>query len=319
MVRFFAMGTLVPADAWSPERVVDVALARDLIETQFSNMAPVRAEPLGLGWDNTAHLVNGAWVFRFPRREVAVPLLEREVRLLPELSALLPLPIPNPEYVGRPDGRFPWPFAGYRFLSGQTACRAHLSEDQRDATVEPLAHFLATLHSSHVEREVALRARDDEIGRLDVPARSVKTRATLTELKNVGLLTAAHAQRLERVLDLCSGIVPQAAPVLLHGDLYARHILLDDLGKPAGIIDWGDIHIGNRAVDVGLAFEFFPPAARQKFRRAYGALDDTTWRLAHFRALYHAAYILRYAHRVSDANLASEGMFALLNVADAAD
>jgi aminoglycoside phosphotransferase (APT) family kinase protein len=308
---------MVPAEAWSAERIVDLALARDLIQTQFPNIVPVHAEPLGLGWDNTAYLVNGKWVFRFPRRQVAVPLLEREISLLPELSALSPLPIPNPEYVGRPSERFPWPFAGYRFLSGQTACRADLSEDQRAALSEPLAQFLATLHSFPVHRAVVLGAGGDEIGRLDVPARSVKARATLRELKNTGLLAAAQAQRLERVLDLCAGIVPRGAPVLLHGDLYARHLLLDDHGKPAGIIDWGDIHIGDRAVDVGLAFEFLPPVARERFRRAYGVLDDATWRLAHFRALYHAANILRYAHRVSDANLAREGMFALRNVADA--
>lgn len=81
-------------DPWSPERVVDAELARELIESRFPRLAPARVEPLGEGWDNSVFAVNGAWVFRFPRRQLAVPLIEAELRLLPSLP---PLPVPVPE------------------------------------------------------------------------------------------------------------------------------------------------------------------------------------------------------------------------------
>ena len=68
--------------------------------------------PLGAGWDNTAYLVNDTWVFRFPRRSIAVELLRNEAALLPALAPRLPLPIPQPCYLGEPDGRYPWCFAG---------------------------------------------------------------------------------------------------------------------------------------------------------------------------------------------------------------
>ena len=119
--------------AWVPERVVGPELARCLIEEQFSDLRPAHVELLGQGFDNTAYRVNGAWVFRFPRRQVAVPLMEREARLLPAIAPRVPLPIPVPDRVGRGNEAFPWPFAGYREIAGQTACRADLTGEERAA------------------------------------------------------------------------------------------------------------------------------------------------------------------------------------------
>src|SRR4051812_35619656 len=109
---------------WSAEHVVTDSLARSLIEAQFPELALARVELLGTGWDNTAFCVNGACVFRFPRRQFAVPFLENEMRLLPALALLVPLAIPNPRFVGRPTEAYPWPFAGYPLLPGRTACAA---------------------------------------------------------------------------------------------------------------------------------------------------------------------------------------------------
>jgi aminoglycoside phosphotransferase (APT) family kinase protein len=40
------------------------------------------------------------------------------------IAAVLPVPISVPERVGEPGESYPWPFAGYRMLAGQTACGA---------------------------------------------------------------------------------------------------------------------------------------------------------------------------------------------------
>ncbi len=62
----------------------DITLTREeaarLVERQFPELAPARLEPLGTGWDNAAYVVNGRWVFRFPRRKAFAGLLESEVR-----------------------------------------------------------------------------------------------------------------------------------------------------------------------------------------------------------------------------------------------
>src|SRR6478672_13777044 len=116
-------------EPWMPERVVDADLARVLIDAQFPELAGKALEPFGVGFDNTAYLVGGEWVFRFPRREVAVPLLNHELAILPELAPVLPLPVPLPEKIGEPGKAFSWPFAGYRVLKGRSATHAVLKDE----------------------------------------------------------------------------------------------------------------------------------------------------------------------------------------------
>ena len=64
-----------------------------MLDSQFPALAPTTVELVGVGWDNTAFLVNETWLVRFPRRQIAVDLIERECRLLPAIASRLPLPI----------------------------------------------------------------------------------------------------------------------------------------------------------------------------------------------------------------------------------
>src|SRR5213078_2237000 len=113
---------------WAAERVVIPDLARRLVDAQFPDLRPVQLELLGEGWDNTAYLVNNLIVFRFPRREVAAPLLEVEARVLPRIAPRLPVPVPRPRWVGRATSEYPWPFLGYPLLSGRRADLAELDD-----------------------------------------------------------------------------------------------------------------------------------------------------------------------------------------------
>lgn len=296
---------------WSAERVVDPALARALVGEQFPALAPQVVAPLGHGFDNTAYLVDDAWVFRFPRRAVGAPLILREASVLPTLAQRVPLPIPVPEHVGRASARFPWPFAGYRVLAGTTACAAGLTEAQRMAAAAPLGGFLAALHAFPVNRARPLGVIGDELGRVDVLARTVKAKATLAALQRLGLVDAAMVQRCEAVMQATPVNAQRPIPRLVHGDLYARHVLVDAQGAPVGVIDWGDIHLGDPAVDLALGYGFFPPDARDEFFAAYGAIDRATRELARFRALYHGAAALQFATEIGDATLVGEGKRAL--------
>src|SRR5919205_987889 len=107
---------------WDADIQITEDAATRLIAEQFPQLAPVQAVVLGVGWDNLALLVNARWVFRFPHREVAGDLLEREVRILPLLAPRLPLPIPVPAFAGAPTVDYPYVFAGYALLPGRTAC-----------------------------------------------------------------------------------------------------------------------------------------------------------------------------------------------------
>lgn len=323
--------------SWTAEHIVAAELAQRLIATQFPLLAALPLEPFGAGWDNTAYLVGGEIVFRFPRRSMAVPLIATESTLLPAIAPLLPVPIPVPEYVGEPDTEYPWPFAGHRLLAGRTACSAALSGPGRTAMAASLGRFLAALHAvpSGYAREHG--APPDTIGRLDVERRLPLARTRLAALGASGAI--ANVDPLLTILDstlgptdtrddahsgaMCGGKAALAyqprEDTLVHGDLYARHLLVGDGDRLSGVIDWGDVHIGDPAIDLSIAHYLLPSSAHAAFREAYGPIHAQTWRVARLRALWHAVTVLDYALDVGDVDLVRETWTALGYIAGGGD
>ncbi len=294
---------------WAADHEVSETLAAELLARQFPELAPITLDALGVGWDNSAFVLNGEYVVRFPRRKVAVPLLERELSVLPHIAPELPLPIPVPTLVGRPELDYPWPFLGYRMLQGRTACRARSSERARHDNAEALGAFLGALHSLTAERATSFGAGPDLFGHLELERRSKQTLERLDALESFGFALDFRALRLRAESSRDIALAPLAC--LVHGDLYARHLLVDERDRLCGVIDWGDVHIGHPGTDLAIARGYLPERSEARFRDAYGhRIDDSTWALAGFQALYSAVAILTYGHHVGDADLVAEGLVA---------
>ena len=144
---------------WHAEHPITPELARPLIRARFPDIAAERVEPLGSGWDNTAFLVDGTLVFRFPHKPSAAALLETEARVLPAIAPRLPLAVPNPRWVGEPDDAFPWPFVGYPMLPGRPACTLALAEEARAAATTSRAPEIVSRHRVRRSRWRATRRR----------------------------------------------------------------------------------------------------------------------------------------------------------------
>ena len=68
--------------------------------------------------------------------------------------------------------------------------------------------------------------------------------------------------------------VPQHSgpPRWVHGDLYSRHLVVGDDRLVRGVIDWGDTHLGDPALDLAIAWMFLSTAYRGTFKDAYGEI-----------------------------------------------
>ncbi|HET6383084.1 MAG TPA: phosphotransferase [Armatimonadota bacterium] len=291
---------------WTAELAVTEPAAATLIEGQFSELSPARVELLGAGWDNTAFRVNDAFVFRFPRREIAVPLLIAETALTPALSPRLPLPIPSPRFIGRPAHDYPWPFAGYPLIPGRAA--SGLSDPQKVNNAALLGRFLAALHAIPLREAMDLGARPDTMGRLEVGRRTARAKEELEQITRLGLIE--DPSPFLAILDPAREYAARC-DTLTHGDLYPQHLLCDHTGRLSGVIDWGDSHIGDPAIDLAIAHTFLPPRAHGAFAAAYGPIDETTWRMARLRALWHTLIGIVYAHDIGDTTLLRECMISL--------
>lgn len=272
---------------------------------------------LGSGWDNTAVRLGEDWMARFARRDVAAPLLALEAQVLPGIARALPLPIPEPVASGTQVGASALPFLVQRFLPGVTACSMDFPRAARERAGWTLGSCLSALHGMDpgpdsgeglgaLPRDGERRARRAE--RLDV----LRERAGAVGAKRADLVPAlARALgQLESLAD--AGDADRMVPV--HGDLYARHIVLDRDARPTGLIDWGDVHVGDPALDLSIAFSLLPAgAARLEFFRGYGReLSQDEEARARFRALQYGVVLTWFGEDVGDPGLLRSGVDALV-------
>ncbi len=277
---------------WDPEVTVDPTLAHALIAGQFPQLADLPVRPFDAGWDNTVFRVGDDLLFRFPRREIAVPGVRREIAVLGRLAPHLPLPIPVPLHVGAPALGFPWPWFGAPRLPGVGLMTTGLPFEDRAAVGAALGEFLRALHSPVLAAEVGEGLPPDPTRRADMPYRVALTRARLHELAEAGEWiddAATHA-----LLDAAATLPPSSGRAVLHGDLHAAHVLVAG-DAVTGVIDWGDLCVGDPAIDLSIAFGALAGPSRAAFLAARGPLDAATELRARTIAVTLAAILLAYA------------------------
>jgi aminoglycoside phosphotransferase (APT) family kinase protein len=294
-------------NVWTPEIEVTSELACELIINQFPELLPIQVTLFGKGFDNTVFLVNQQYIFRFPRRTIAVPLLKTENKLLPEIAKELNIPIPVPVFLGKHCDAYPWPFTGYLSVPGVTPDR--LTEEQRIAAAIPLARFLRTLHQVPIEKAKDCDVPFDELNRLNIETRKDRLEENVKKLINDGLIQDNLA--IMEYLEELKTVEPSSNLALVHGDLHFRNVVVDKNGMISGIIDWGDVHLGDPAVDLSFVYSFLPPDGRKKFFNTYGQVEETTKYLARFKAVYTSVTLVRYAHDLKDIGFTEAALQAL--------
>jgi aminoglycoside phosphotransferase (APT) family kinase protein len=290
---------------WDAEVEVGEDLARTLIAERFPQLDLTSLDRIGEGWDNTVWATADGIAFRFPRREIAVLGVRREMAVLPLLAPRLPAAIPDAAYRAAASDRFPWPWFGSRLIDGREIAVAGLDEDDRDELAADLGHFLRSLHALRLPAAAQLAI--DPMGRGDMAQRVPRARDALTAVSSIWAgQTPAGRARAEVVLAEAEGLAPPAESVLVHGDLNLRHVLVSESGRLSGVIDWGDLARGPRSIDLPLYWSLFTPPARTAFRAAYGLVSEETLLRARALALFFDATLAAYAADKAMPELAHE-------------
>ncbi|MET9223211.1 aminoglycoside phosphotransferase family protein [Streptomyces sp. NPDC003300] len=247
---------------------IDTALVRRLVDRQFPRWAGLPLEPLGAaGSDHVIHRLGRELSVRLPRHRGAIGQAAKEARWLPRLAAHLPLAVPVPVAVGRPDLGYPWPWAVTRWLDGEVATVERLGESV-GAAVE-LAEFLLALQRFAPPDSVA----DGPTGLAASPL-AARDRATRAAVARVGdtFDAAAMAGLWDAALRAPAWGRP---PVWVHGDFHTGNLLTVD-GRLSAVIDFGGLALGDPACDLMVAFTLMSAGSRAAFRATLG-VDDATW------------------------------------------
>jgi aminoglycoside phosphotransferase (APT) family kinase protein len=274
---------------WAAEVTVDEALARRLIARQFPDLELGSVCLLGQGWDMTVWLVDDRWVFRFPRRETVLRGLLAEIAYLPQLASLLPLPVPVPTRIGEASPEYGWPFYGAPFLRGRELADANLAEEERAALGRRLGEFLRTLHGLKLPAGLPV----DPVRRADMTFRVPKTLERLAELEQLELW---HVPReAHELLEAAAELDLPETEVVVHGDLHLRHLLVDDAGRAAAVIDWIDLSYGDPGVDLVLYWCGLTAEGRAEFADAYGPITPDQLLRGRIQAIFLCGTLAVYA------------------------
>jgi aminoglycoside phosphotransferase (APT) family kinase protein len=253
----------------------DAALVRRLLARQFPQWADLPATLVpSYGTDHDVYRLGDRLAVRLPRIGWATGQAEKEARWLPRLAPHLPLAVPTPVALGRPDDGYPFAWAVHEWLPGENANGT--LEDLDRAAVD-LAGFVA-----------ALRAVDPT----GAPARPSGSRGCpLAELDPaVRRSVAALGERIDGAAALRSWEQSLAAPVWdgagvwVHGDLLPGNLLVVD-GRLSAVIDFGGLAVGDPACDLQPAWNLLPGGSRRTFLEALQAgeamrLRGRGWALA---------------------------------------
>ena len=296
---------------WTAERVIDAELAGRVIADQFPELAGLPVRDFDAGWDNAVLAVGDTWLFRFIHRQIAIDGSRRELAVLRHLANRFTVPIPHPVFIGTPTPQVGWPFWGTRALSGRELAVARLPSQERTDVAATLGRFLRELHAPELAASTATATAAsgvtlpvDPLGRADAARTATRARERLGRLVAAGIWEPDP--RVEELLDRAAAAppAPQGQAVLVHGDLHARHVLVDG-GVLTGVIDWGDTALADPSVDLMIAYAAFEGAPRRVFLDGYGDVPPDRELRARTTAVSVSAALAEYA--------AGEGMGAVLN------
>jgi aminoglycoside 2''-phosphotransferase len=245
--------------------ILDEARCRTVIYQAFPELTVRSLRYFNSGWDYELWEINDELLFRFPLREECATWLPAEARLLPLLATRLPAPIPEPLLVSSGVEAFEWPFFAYRKLGGTPLRDLELDVDAQALVAGEIGEFVSTLHAVPIEVATSL----------GVPAydttswRDMYQRFWNDLRPNMAPLLARHEQRV--VDGFWDGYLENDEnfafePALTHSDLDGEHLLVHN-ERVSGVIDFGDVRVGDPALD----FAGWERPFRQLVLAAYGS------------------------------------------------
>jgi aminoglycoside phosphotransferase (APT) family kinase protein len=265
---------------------IDAALVRRLLAAQIPRWAHLPVErATSSGTDHAIYRLGDTLAVRLPRRPSAASQIEKEQEWLPRLAPLLPLAIPEPVALGARGEGYPFPWAIYRWLPGESATLDEVSGSVEAARA--LARFVRALQRLDAAGGPPPGEHNSFRG-APLAVRDARTRAAIASAAHL-VDVPAVTEAWERAL---SAPAWDGEPVWLHGDLLPSNLLIEG-GHLSGVIDFGMLGAGDPAHDVSAAWTTFGTQGRRAFLDELG-VDRATQARARGWALSWALIALPY-------------------------
>ncbi|PPK67392.1 phosphotransferase [Actinokineospora auranticolor] len=261
---------------------ITAGLVRDLLRDQHPDLAELPLREVDGGWGNQMWRLGDELAVRIQRVDTEPEHQLKERRWLPLLAPRLPLPVPVPVRDGAASDRFPKLWTVMTWVPGVPLDRGSITRGEHAA--DTLAAFLRALH-------VAVPA--------DAPAGSGRGAHPkdwaggfhhfFDSVDGIGSDEAASIRAIWD--DAVAAPAWEGPPVWVHGDLHPANVVVAD-GTLAGVVDFGDLSVGDPASDLASAWVLLPAGAAARFFAAYGEVDDGMVRRARGLAALKSLFLM---------------------------
>ena len=252
--------------------------ARDVLEDPIESI--VRIDE---GWTNVVLEVNGKWIFRFVRDRSNTQLAVEQA-FLPLFKGHSPLPIPEIQYSGTN-------FIAYEKIEGvkysESVFRS-LGRFERTSHAASLGDFLSSLHAVPFEHRYLKTAPFgggdfwEELWSSAAPRLQSSTRQSAEGYFHRALSRIASAAY---------------SNVVTHSDFGTGNVLIDAAGSGlTGVIDFGDIGIGDPAADFATFYRRFGKPFAEAMAEAYQLpLGEDFWMRVDYESNRKLLFVLFFA------------------------
>lgn len=239
------------------------------------------------GLMNDVAVVNGEFVFRFPKHECAFRHIETEARILGFLKDKITLAIPDPFYSG-PDA------LAYRLIEGETLRRdilLKLPEAGRQNVADQLAQFFAELHGIDTSKAGFEIPPADSLVKYEGWVNAyerVKEKVFPMLMPHVREFTREH---FENFLNDPHNF--EFEPKMVDTDIPPYHILFGRAeGKINGIIDFGCAGLGDPAADFSVIIYNYGEGVFRRMLKVYPSAEQYLERARFYAGAMEVRWIL---------------------------
>ena len=261
--------------------LIKADLVASLVANQFPQWEALPIVPVAQsGWDNRTFRLGSDKLVRLPSAEHYAPAIQTEQTWLPKLAPSLPIAIPKLLGRGKPSDQYPWTWSVYDWIEGEHP----VHKDASKALATQLANFLTALHKIPSIGGPSAGDRNFHRGG-DLSHYNDQTRAALARLPD-----QRERENATQIWDEALASVWRHDPVWVHGDFAGTNLLVLD-GELKGVIDFGQLAVGDPACDLTIAWTLLCTSERCSFREEV-RLDADTWARAKGWALWKALILV---------------------------
>jgi len=226
------------------ESEIDIPLSATKVARIIEENSELRlssVKKLGEGLEFLSFLINETWVIRFPKHvsEELNPVAEKEFSQKLKLSTT----IPGIKFIWNHPWGYPETISGYEYLPGISLEHFRAAEVDQDCLGRQLGTVLKELHTMS---GVVVTKDSDPLASLRTWVEDLDKHLSRTSHNP---LSPSQRTTIRSYFDHYKFDLPSSESVLIHGDLGADHILLNEQKRLSGILDWSNHTRGNRYRD----------------------------------------------------------------------